>query len=250
MAVDASPGTFNGVAAMAMRRWYLVAIGLVLVVPLSYLAAQHVSPKYTLKASVVLLVPQKTVGPGGNPYLALGGLGAAVDVVAAGLSTDALQQEVALTGATSGVVEADGSTAAPILLITVEGPTKAAAEAGVAVYVKAVPTTLVSIQKAAGVDANQQIRSETIAGSKRPVVSHKPQLRAGLAVFIGGMGLTFIATALLDRLLRRRPDRRDRRDRHAVRSLSPTGLPTEGRIDAADKAGEYVELAHSRGRGR
>lgn len=91
MASDAAPVRFNGVVGLVTRRWYVVLVGLLLTLPLAYLAAQYVAPTYTMKASVVLLAPEETVGDGGNPYLAMGGLEAAVDVAATGLAADPVQ---------------------------------------------------------------------------------------------------------------------------------------------------------------
>lgn len=227
MTTDVAPVKFNGVVGMALRRWYIVFAGLLLTLPLCVLAAQHVAPKYTMKASVVLLVPQKTVGLGGNPYLALGGLEGAVDVVATGLSADAIQEKLVRTGATTGVVARDASTSAPILLITVEAPTKAAAAAGVASLVDEVPPTLAAIQRSAGVEQSQLIRSQLVAASRHAVVSHKPQIRAALVVLFAGMAMTFMLTALLDSLLVRR---RRRRSAVAHEGLRPQ-LQVSGRVE-------------------
>jgi hypothetical protein len=200
---------FTGVVGMAVRRWYVVLVGLMLTVPASYLAAQHVAPTYTMTARVVVLVPAKTVGTGGNPYLALGGLDAAVDVVAAGLSSDTIQEELARTGATSDVVTRDAATAAPILLMTVVGPTEETARAGVGVLVDEVAPTLASIQQSAGVTPDQRLRSEVLTTSQHAVVSYKPLIRAAIMVLLAGGAFTLLITALIDSRLRRRKAYRD-----------------------------------------
>lgn len=245
MAPDSAPVRLNGVIGLVTRRWYVVVVGLLLTLPLSYQAAQLVSPTYTMKASVVLLAPTEVVGKGGNPYLAMGGLEAAVDVAAVSLSSDAVQQRLAETGAMSGVVERDGSTAAPMLLVTVEAPTAGAAREGVAVVLEEIPTTLATIQESAGVDDDQLIRSEVVAVSKSPAVSYKPQLRVGLLVAAAGMGLTLVVTALLDSLLcrRRRTAPTDDETRPRLRVSEPVGD-----VDEAD--GEVSDLRAARGRKR
>lgn len=252
MTTDVAPVKFSGVVGMALRRWYIVFAGLLLTFPLSVLAAQHVAPKYTMKASVVLLVPQKSVGLGGNPYLALGGLDGAVDVIATGLSADAIQEKLVRTGATTGVVARDASTSAPILLITVEAPTKAAATAGVATLVDEVAPTLATIQRSAGVDQSQLIRSQLVAASKRAVVSHKPQIRAGLMVLFAGTAMTLLLAALLDSLLVRRRRRRSAVARDGVRPQ----LQVSGRIEDPETENEdqpavsTLGLMSARGRKR
>lgn len=249
MTIEAVPVRFNGVVGMAMRRWYIVVIGMLVTIPLSILAAQHVQPTYTMQAKVVLLVPEKTVGPGGNPYLALGGLDAAVDVVAAGLSSDAVQVRLAATGASSGTIVHDQGTSAPILLVTVVAPTKAEAKAGVTSLVAEVAPTLQAIQRSAGVEQSQLIRSEVIASSKRAVVSFKPLIRAGLMVGLAGVALTFLITALIDSQVARR------RRREAEASVDEGTRPrVAGRISPSDTGGEAEgstrDLMVARGRKR
>lgn len=250
MSEELVPVRFNGVVGMAMRRWYIVLVGLLLTIPSSYLAAQRIPPTYTMKAQVVLLLPEKSVGPGGNPYLSLGGLDAAVDVVATGLSSDTLQEQLARTGATSGVVVRDASTPAPILLVTVVGPTEAQASRGVSTLVDQIAPTLASIQQSAGVDQTQRIRSEVLNSSQHAVVSYKPLIRAALMVLVAGGALTLLLTALIDSRLRRRKAYRD--------LLEPTDVPTEalsdgatqlwvsGRIEPHRDDGETVDILAAR----
>lgn len=245
MAPDTAPVRLNGVLGLVTRRWYLVIVGLLLTLPLSYQAAQMVSPTYTMKASVVLLAPTEVVGQGGNPYLAMGGLEAAVDVAAVSLSSDAVQQRLAETGALSSVVERDGGTAAPMLLVTVEASTAGAAEEGIAVVLDAIPTTLATIQESAGVDDDQLIRSEVVAASERPLVSYKPQLRVGLVVAAAGMGATLVVTALLDSLLRRR-----RRTTPSDDESAPRLRVSEPVSETEEADGEVSDLRAARGRKR
>jgi hypothetical protein len=242
MASDAAPVKLNGVVGLASRRWYLIVAGLLVTLPLSNQAAQHVAPTYTMRASVVLLAPDKTVGAGGNPYLAMGGLEAAVDVAAAGLSSDPVQERLVRTGASSGTVERDASTAAPILLVTVEAPTSATAAEGLDSLVDQVPATLSSIQDAAGVEDQQRIRSEVVASTKRPVVSHKPQLRAALMVLAAGMAGTLTLAALADSLLLRR-----KRRRVSVADEGRPRLRVSGGLDVTDED-EVSDLMTVRGR--
>ncbi|WP_193608104.1 hypothetical protein [Nocardioides lijunqiniae] len=243
MASDAEAVRFNGVLGLVTRRWYFVIAGLLVTLPLTHLATQRVSPVYTMEASVVLLAPEKTVGPGGNPYLVMGGLEAAVDVAAAGLSSDPVQERLAGTGAVSGLVERDTGTAAPILLVTVEAPSAASAAAGLEVLVDQVPATLSTIQSSAGVEDRQLIRSEVIASSRQPAVSYRPQLRAALMVLAAGVAATLMLTALADSLLLRRRRRRARAAEHAVPQLRMTEEP-----DDADGRDGVADLTAARGR--
>lgn len=250
MTTEVVPVRFNGVVGMAMRRWYIVVLGLLVTLPLSFVAAHQVAPKYTMKASVVLLVPQKSLGPGGNPYLALGGLDAAVDVLAAGLSADAIQERLALTGATAGLVQRDGGSSAPILLVTVVAPSKQTAQAGVDTLVREVAPTLASIQRSAGVDRSHLIRSEVVASSKRAAVSYKPLIRAGLMVLMAGVAATFLLTALVDSGLRRRRQRRDAAltPRSPLRVSGPVEAHQEDPDDQAQVSA--LDLMTARGRKR
>jgi len=199
--------SFNGLVGLVARRWALVGLGLAGALALAITAVGHVPPRYETTASVVLLPPQSTVGPGGNPYLAMGGLDAATDVAAAGLSSQAVQQRVGELGATSTVVR-DGSTAAPILLISVQASSARSASGALDILVDSVPSTLTSLQQSADVQPLAMMGSRLIASSPEPVMSRNPQLRVLVLALAGGAGTTLVLVAFVDRLLLRRRRRR------------------------------------------
>lgn len=45
MTTEVVPVRFNGVVGMAMRRWYIVVLGLLVTLPLSFVAAHQVDRK-------------------------------------------------------------------------------------------------------------------------------------------------------------------------------------------------------------
>ena len=66
------------------RRWYVVALGLLVTVALGFGASQAAKPTYEAK-SVLLLLPPSS-GNGDNPYLNLGAISGVTDVLNQALS--------------------------------------------------------------------------------------------------------------------------------------------------------------------
>src|SRR4029453_17578217 len=107
------------------RRWYVVLAGLLVTAGLAGATIRFVPITYTSKTSLLMLPPQSAIGSKGNPYLNLGGLTQAVDVLSARVNAGQSTQE--LLSAHPGVdttIGPDSGTAGPILLIssTAESP--------------------------------------------------------------------------------------------------------------------------------
>ena len=107
-----------------MQRWYFTLIGLLITLTLCGLAALAVPVKYQAKAQILVLPPHTSVGTGGNPYLALGGLQAASDVLARAMSDGKTFQLLRSEGITGTyTVARDLTTSGPILLVAADDST-------------------------------------------------------------------------------------------------------------------------------
>jgi hypothetical protein len=62
-------------------RWYVVLAGLVLIGGMCAFVYDRVTAIYEASGSLVLMPPSATVGNAGNPYLYLGGMSAALNVL-------------------------------------------------------------------------------------------------------------------------------------------------------------------------
>ena len=77
-----------------LRRWYIVVLGVILTVAGVYGAYTVTPVTYSATSTVVLLPPEKSVKDGDNPYLYLGGLGQALNVLVITMNSAASQEEV------------------------------------------------------------------------------------------------------------------------------------------------------------
>src|SRR5882757_7286153 len=119
---------FSGLPRLLLRHWYLTIAGVILTLGLCALAASYVPAKHQAKADVLLLPAAKSVGTGGNPYLELGGLDQAADVLAKAMSDSSTADSLAGAGFTGTyTVERDPTTSSPMVLVT--GTDKSAASA-------------------------------------------------------------------------------------------------------------------------
>ena len=82
-----------------------------------------VGPTYEYKSTVLPPPPASSVGIGGNPYLGLSGLEQVVDVLTRSLTSQPVQDRLAVSWpGTEYVVERDVNTSGPIVIVTVDSP--------------------------------------------------------------------------------------------------------------------------------
>jgi hypothetical protein len=201
---------FLGQPSALLRRWYPIALGLVITAALCALAYVEVPPRQEMSSSVLLMPPQTAYDKdkGGNPYLVLGGMEAAVDVVAREMSGETLEQQAKAMGADSFTLERDSTTPAPILLIKVAGKSPEGAQAGLTLLTEEVPKALTRLQDAVHVPQNALISSTVVAASVQPTVVRSSQLRALMMAGAGGLMLTLLLMVGVDNVLRSRRRRR------------------------------------------
>jgi hypothetical protein len=206
-----------------LRRWYIVLIGLSLTAMLGVAVTVVVPPKYQVTSSVLFLPPQSdTVAQGGNPFLALGGLETVAGVVARTVADTTVQEQVAAAGGTGEYTVAPDATAGgPVLLVTVEAKTPAAALRTLAIVLKQMPQTLSTLQTTSGVSASSLIRSKEITRDTVAKTVIKPLMRAMIAAVAFGLGLTVLGAALFDSMVRRRS--RHRRTARRARGSEQVG---------------------------
>ena len=109
------------------RRWYLVLALAVLTVGATFLVAQRVGETYEATGTVLVFPPSQAEDPTGamtqeNPYLALGGVNQARDVVVRALTSKKIADEFGETypSGTTFEIAPDFTNSAPIILFTVE----------------------------------------------------------------------------------------------------------------------------------
>ena len=198
------------VLTVLRRRKLVAAVGLLVSVVLAVLAASFVGPTYSAAAVVVLLPPSPQQGVQ-NPYLYLGGLNQARDVVQSSLSSEQVRTEVQsqVAGADYTVL-ADPVSSGPMLDITATAPTAAAAKEVLHTLVRRAPETMTTLQDRLDISTSAQIRTLTVAQDAKPKPVRKSQIRAVIAALALGLTLTVLAGGLVEGLTERR--RRSRRE--------------------------------------
>jgi hypothetical protein len=192
-----------------MRRWYVLAVGLMITAGLCVAAIHLVPVRYSVSASVLLLPPESAVAEGSNPYLGLGGLAAPTEILARAMSDRESLEELAKAGAFGEItVERDYTSSAPLLLVPVEDETRSAASDTLDLVLSRIPQTMTELQSNAGVPKGSHIRTDVVSSDHSGERVRKPQIRALVVAAGGGLGLAFLATALLDSLLLSRSRRR------------------------------------------
>lgn len=193
---------FAELPRVLLRRWYVVAFGLLATIGLSLWTMSFVPVRYSAQAEVLLLPPRTTTGLSGNPYVDLGGLGPTRDVWARALNDPTLQERLVEQGAPGTLdVGPDLASPAPLAVMTVEASTPQAALALLAALLDESPRTLRGLQTDLDVPEAAHITSTVVTQSSEAMVVRKPQIRALLVTVVAGTGATLIAAAACDALL-------------------------------------------------
>lgn len=171
----------------------------------AYVVYQNVPVSYSAKGSLVLMPPRATVGADGNPYLFLGGMGQALDVLSSKLSAEDAQEPIlkAHPGVTY-TVEPDRTSSGSVVLATVRGKDRDQVMDALDDVVAAVPTTLRTMQESQTVPEDSRIGLMTLVVDTRPTGDSKTRTIAVLATVGGGAALGILLTGFVDgRLLAR-----------------------------------------------
>jgi hypothetical protein len=216
-----------GRAYAVVRRWYPIALGLLISAALCAFVYAKVPPRQEMSGSVLLMPPQTAYDKdkGGNPYLVLGGMEGTVDVVAREMSGETLEQRVKAAGADNFTIERDTTTPAPILLVKVDAKTPDGAQAGLTLLTGEVPNALVRLQDAVHVPQNALITSTVVAASVQPTVVRSSQIRALMLAGAAGLILTLFLYIAVDNIARTRARRLSGALRTRRRPRPASGLP-------------------------
>ncbi|MGL3806242.1 hypothetical protein ACSYDW_09115 [Paeniglutamicibacter sp. R2-26] len=194
-----------------LRRWYIVLVGLCVTAGMVFVAYSITPVTYKATATVVLLPPKKSVAEGDNPYLYMGGLGQALNVLVITMNSASTQAEV-LNGrdGLGYALEQDTTTTGPIINITTAAPTNTEALDLLGQVVELVPQTLDGLQSQLEVPGNAKIGSMTLAQAHEADTENKRQLQLMAGAGAAGLIGTVLAVAAIDKLLVKRAGKRNR----------------------------------------
>ncbi|GAB2596891.1 hypothetical protein GCM10009593_42820 [Microlunatus antarcticus] len=204
---------------------------IVLAVAGTLLTVSLVGPTYEAQGAVLLIPPGTTLDqrPGaaaasGNPYLELGSLSQARDIVIRAVSAKSTYLEICQSvgdaryesmrrdlcrphPSISFEVTEDFESTAPVILVTAEAGSAENAVTTLTTVMGRVPTSLSELQGGLNLRARAAITSTPIVTDTLPDVQHKDQIRAGVLVGGGVLALGALVIGLVDGLFprRRRP---------------------------------------------
>jgi capsular polysaccharide biosynthesis protein len=216
--------------AVIRRRWLLVLVGVLLTVGITVGAYVVSKPTYEITGTVLLLPPASSAdAANANPYLRLGGLNQAVDLVGVALTDQTTQLEMqAISKDVQYSVQSDVRTSSPLLLIDVKDSSPETALKIRDILVARVPVRLDAMQNALGVGTKDRVTTSVLTLDKQAAEVGKNRVRSAVVVGVVGLGLTLVIAALWDA-------RRPRRRRSRARPLTPKKQVTEP--DATGTAG-------------
>lgn len=212
------------------RRWYIVLLGLALTAGMAYLVSDKVPTTFEATGSVILMPPSETVGIDGNPYLSLGGLNEAQEVLVRRSSALEVTEPI-LSGrpGSSYSVQSDRTASTPIIVVTAEARTAASAIETREVAMESVIGTLKVMQDEAHVKKELRVNAQNLVvdADALPKTKTKTQLLL-LAVGGGAVGTLILAGAVDGWLI----ERRIRKSSTRLSSAVTLSEPAEGPIAA------------------
>lgn len=217
-----------------VRRWYIVLPGIILAVAAGLGTFVTVQPGHE-RTSTQLLLPGSGIIPVGttNPYLFLGGLTQAADVVVRVMRSDEVLGPIVKDyPGTDVVVERDPTVSGPVVQITVTGKTDDATEKVLAAVVKQTAIELDRLQTQQDVAAKDRISVSTLTLDTQSTLQQKTRILASAGVVLGVMLFALILASLIDGLARR-PHKAGRRGTRAARKS-----PGNKRETAVERIGE------------
>lgn len=206
------------VLASLARRWYLVVAG-ILVTGLLCMSVQMSAPeKYKSQASLVLMPSSQSIGDAGNPYLYLGGMSEALDILIRKITSQPVRERLlANFGSATYVAEPDRGTSGAILVITTTADNPEATMALLKAVMDETPRSLNEMQEALDVAVPARITTMSLLVDRQAVPEVKARTQLVLIAGAGGVGLTLLLSVLVDGLLMTRA-----RKREASRKATPS----------------------------
>ncbi|QYH36952.1 hypothetical protein [Salinibacterium sp. M195] len=225
------------------RRWYVVVPGLILSIAVAIGAWQVIEPDYERVGTQLLLPGVASIPEAGNPYLYLGGLSQASDVVVTAMSSEReLEALVRDYPGAEIVITRDPVTSGPQILTTVTAKSDADAGKILAATMDRTTEVLGNLQNVSGITARNRIGIESITVDSRSTLVQKSRLLVAGGATLGMLLITLLSAGLVEGL-----GSRKRRERKAdvKHGDSTEGAPTE-RENLQTRAGTRRDRRASR----
>ena len=196
-----------------LRRWYVVLLGASLTAGACFFVYDQIPVKYEAQGSLVLMPPEATVGDEGNPYLFLGGMGQALDVLTRHVNAAEVAEPVLEEHPdTSYTVEPDRASSGPIIQVSAVGLTPDATMAVLHAALQTVPISLDAMQDELTIEDRLRIGLMTVVVDNEPTKDDKQRLQLLIFAAAGGLVGTVLLTGMIDGLILSARKRKRERD--------------------------------------
>lgn len=229
-----------------MRRWYIVVVGVLIAVGAASVAWQMVPPTYERTATQLLLPGSEIMPENGNPFLYLGGLGPAADVLVTAMTSESDQR--AITGGEEDaaiLVTRDGSSSGPQLLIVASGASDAEAATVLDAAVAQTAVVLDRLQDLEQIGSDNRIGIKTIAADVSSTLEQRTRLMLAVGAGFAVLLASFVLVAIVDGRASTRGSRRGR-TRVSARRVSAERFAEESLPDESDARRTSATLADDR----
>lgn len=221
------------------RRWYIVLPGILITAAVAAGAWSMITPGHVRSSTQLLIPGPESMPVGANPYLFLGGLSPAADVLVRAAGSENARNEVMEDFPGVEIkISRDVSTAGPIVLISVTADSDATAEEVLGLLIDRASTTLDELQESERIAAENRVTLLPITVDSQSVLNQRSRFIAVAATGLVGMALTLFVAGLVDGLSRRRMRRGetdaarsgdDRSDRPGAEPRNEPALNIESR---------------------
>ena len=191
-----------------LRRWYIVAADCVITAAIA-LGAWFAIPTGYERTATQLLIPGATSMPeGANPYLFLGGLSPAADVLVRAIGSQEVLDDV--VNQHPGVrieISRDTTTPGPIIVITVTAGSDAAAKEVLGLLIDRTATVLNDFQQAENIPVRNRVSVIPVSVDTQSVPQLRSRLLGTAAAGIVGLVLTLLIAGIVDGASQRKRQR-------------------------------------------
>jgi hypothetical protein len=192
------------------RRWYITVPGLILACAAAFGVWYTVPPSYERSATQLLLPGKHDMPVGSNPLLYLGGLSSSADVLARAVGADNVLKEVTKGHpGTEVVIQRDGSSSTPFLVVTVTAQSDADAREVLSNMVSRSASVLAGLQQSQHIPTSSRITLEPITVATTSTLQQRTRIIATAAAGVVVAVLALFLAALTEGLASQRHRRRE-----------------------------------------
>lgn len=222
------------------RRWYIVFPGIIIAAAVTVGVWYVIPPGYERSATQLLIPGAASMPDGANPYLFLGGLAPAADVLVRAIGSENVLNEVMVEHPGVKIeISRDTTTAGPVILIVVTAASDSAAEQVLGLLVDRTATVLKDLQRTENIAVNNRVTVLPITVDTESVLQQRTRMIGAAGAGIAGVVLTLLVAGFVDGFsLKRRRSRTDRTGE--VADAGPESLPP---VDATGSALTPPELS-------